>query len=567
MTKLSNQSNFVLITCVVTTIFIIPTNVEPFSEPRLWIFSCLSLISFLIFFFSGNKLYPVKPLKIVSNLIFGFIALLFVSAIGNNLTIPQFFLGAWARNNGLAFYVAIFMLFVVTVNLKSSGLAYSALKALSVTGIISVIYAWLQLLNFDVLNSFFPLYNSKLLVYSFFGNTNFFSAFFSFSFLANIAIICTPNFSKRDKIASFVIIFLSIPFLFIVDLQGLLLAIFGSVSIITFWLHFQFKSKNNFLTMSKIIYLIPLLLIGISALILKVQNRLNIQELISLEDRFYYWRSAFEMIRSNPWFGVGPDSFGNWIGIYRTKEFYYFRDQLGVDPGYTDNAHNVFLQIGATLGIPALVLYFLLLVFVLKRSLIAFRVTSNKLLVFSLITIFFSYLAQSLISIDHLGISVWGWVVGGILVNISLGGESLQRKKLDKTPKRILWNLELVFLILPITLSTYVTSDLIQVTRISNIFAKSILDSSFFERSQDFSYLFTLALNSNHASLRTDVATHLANKGKLEQALILAESTTKAFPREVKSWLLLSKIYKNMGRDMEYLEALEVLRELEPLRY
>lgn len=567
MTKLSNQSNLVLITCVFTTIFIIPTNVEPFSEPRLWIFSCLSLISFLIFFCSGNKLNTSKSLKIAYALIFGFISLLFVSAFSNNLTIAHFILGSWARNNGLAFYVAIFMLFVVTINLKSSGLEYSILKALSVVGIITVTYAWLQLLNLDVLNSFFPLYNSKLKVYSFFGNTNFFSAFFSFSFLANIAIICTPNFSKRDKIASFVIIFLSTPFLFVIDLQGLLLTIFGSMSIITFWFYSKFKSKHKFFSMSKLIYLIPLLFFSISTLILKVQNRINIQELITLQDRYFFWQSAFKMIRNNPWFGVGPDSFGNWVGIYRTKEFYDFREGLMVDPGFTDNAHNVFLQIGATLGIPALVLYVLLLVFVLKRTLIAFRVTTNKLLVFSLTTIFFSYLAQSLISIDHVGISIWGWVIGGVLVKISLGGERLQMTKLNRIPKKIYWNLKLALLILPITLSFYVTSDLIQVTRISNMFAKSILDSSFFERRQDFNYLLNLALNSNHASLRIDVATYLANRGKIEQALILTESTTKAFPRDIKSWVLLSKIYKNLGRDVEYLEVLDVLRELEPLRY
>jgi hypothetical protein len=306
---------------------------------------------------------------------------------------------------------------------------------------------------------------------------------------------------------------------------------------------------------------------GLLTLILKIQNRINIQELITLQDRIYFWQSALEMIRNNAWLGVGPDSFGNWIGIYRTKEFYVFREGLMVDPGFTDNAHNVLLQIGATLGIPALILYVLLLVFVLKRILVAFRVTTNKLLVFSLTTIFFSYLAQSLISIDHLGISVWGWLIGGTLVNISLNDERLQMETLNKVSKKIYWNLKLVLLILPITLIFYVTSDLIQVTRISNIFSKSILDSSFFERRQDFSYLLNLALNSNHASLRIDVATYLANRGKIEQALILTESTTKAFPRDIKSWVLLSKIYKNLGRDVEYLEVLDVLRELEPLRY
>ena len=557
MIKLRNHSSIVIITCVFTTLFIIPTSIEPFSEPRLFVLSSLSLIALLSFIHIRNELYKNRAFKVFYFLIAVFIFLLIVSAIINDLSFAQLILGAWARNNGLAYYVSLFILLIVTVNMKSTKLEYSILKALSFTGFIVNIYAWLQFANFDFYNSLFPLYNKNLVVYSVFGNTNFFSAFFSFSLLANLGV---RTFSAISLV-------FSLPLLFIVDLQGLVLSFFGLIAISCFWVNSQlirnFKSKS-FL---RLVYLIPFLFIGVLALFLRAQNRFNKQEFITLEDRSYFWQSAIEMIRNSPWFGVGPDSFGYWVGIYRSKEFYDFRNQLKTDPGYTDNAHNVLLHIAATLGIPALVLYCLIIFFVLWRALIAYRVCKDKFIVYVLITIFCAYLLQSIISIDHLGLSVWGWIIGGILVKLSIGDENLQVAKQVKLSRLSINKFKIIFLVILAILPIYVAVDLIKVSKVSNIFSNSILDRSFLTNKSNIDNIFNLAMNSNHASLRIDVAIHLANSGNLKQALSLAEATSKEFPRDIKSWVLLSKIYKNMDREKEYLGALNILRKLEPWRY
>ena len=567
MIKLRNHSSIVIITCVFTTLFIIPTSIEPFSEPRLFVLSSLSLIALLSFIHIRNELYKNRAFKVFYFLIAVFIFLLIVSAIINDLSFAQLILGAWARNNGLAYYVSLFILLIVTVNMKSTKLEYSILKALSFTGFIVNIYAWLQFANFDFYNSLFPLYNKNLVVYSVFGNTNFFSAFFSFSLLANLGVLSIQNFSIIMRTFSAISLVFSLPLLFIVDLQGLVLSFFGLIAISCFWVNSQlirnFKSKS-FL---RLVYLIPFLFIGVLALFLRAQNRFNKQEFITLEDRSYFWQSAIEMIRNSPWFGVGPDSFGYWVGIYRSKEFYDFRNQLKIDPGYTDNAHNVLLHIAATLGIPALVLYCLIIFFVLWRALIAYRVCKDKFIVYVIITIFCAYLLQSIISIDHLGLSVWGWIIGGILVKLSIGDENLQVAKQIKLSRLSINKFKIIFLVILAILPIYVAVDLIKVSKVSNIFSNSILDRSFLTNKSNIDSIFNLAMNSNHASLRIDVAIHLANSGNLKQALSLAEATSKEFPRDIKSWVLLSKIYKNMDRENEYLGALNILRKLEPLRY
>ena len=178
MIKLRNHSNMVIITCVFTTLFIIPTNIEPFSEPRLFVLSSLSLIALLRFIYLRNELYKNRAFNVFYFLIAAFIFLHIVSAIINDLSFAQLILGAWARSNGLAYYISLFILLIVTVNMKSTNLEYSILKALSFTGFIANIYAWLQFANFDFYNSLFPLYNKNLVVYSVFGNTNFFFSIF-----------------------------------------------------------------------------------------------------------------------------------------------------------------------------------------------------------------------------------------------------------------------------------------------------------------------------------------------------------------------------------------------------
>jgi O-antigen ligase len=551
------------------TLFIIPVNIDPFSSPRLFMLSVLSFIALVYFILSKAKIYADKPFKVFYLLVATFITLIIISAVVNNLSFSQLILGAWARNNGLAYYLSIFILLIFVTNLPNTGIEYSIVKILSYLGFVVNVYALLQFANFDYYNSIFPLYNTKLLVYSIFGNTNFYSAFFGFSFLANLGIVLNKNFSRKMRFFATISLLFSSPLLFVVDLQGLVIISLGSVAIIYFWMHSQVVKNLKNKSFLKYIYLIPLLFVSLITLILKNQNRLNRSELVSLEDRFYFWQSAIKMTGDNPWFGVGPDSYGNWVGIYRSKEFYSFRNELNIDAGYTDNAHNLLLQISSTLGIPALLLFCLIIFFVLWRSWIAYKVCSDKFVVFILIVIFCAYLLQSFISIEHLGLGVWGWTIGGILVNLSIINTipqtANQLKQFWLYINKI--KIKIIILLLVAILPIYVTVDLIQISRLSSVFSNSILDKTFFVSKKNLNYLLDLAMNSNHAPFRNDIAIHLANTGNLQQALVLAEATSEKFPREIRSWILLSKIYKNTDREKEYLDALAMLKKLEPLKY
>src|SRR4029079_17946564 len=71
--------------------------------------------------------------------------------------------------------------------------------------------------------------------------------------------------------------------------------------------------------------------------------------------RFYVWDVARQAILNHPLLGVGPGNFSIFFQSHRTS---LFADQNGV----FDDAHNLFLQLLASNGIPFGILFVILLV-------------------------------------------------------------------------------------------------------------------------------------------------------------------------------------------------------------
>jgi O-antigen ligase len=71
--------------------------------------------------------------------------------------------------------------------------------------------------------------------------------------------------------------------------------------------------------------------------------------------RFAVWDIADQAILQHPWLGVGPGNFQLYFERHRDKA-------LGNQDGVYDDAHNWFLQIGSTVGLPFLLLNLILIV-------------------------------------------------------------------------------------------------------------------------------------------------------------------------------------------------------------
>jgi len=138
----------------------------------------------------------------------------------------------------------------------------------------------------------------------------------------------------------------------------------------------------------------------------------------SITDRGYDWRAAVSMFKAHPLTGVGIDRYGSYFLQYRAPKYpLLFGYQVTVT-----NSHNVFLEIFSTAGLFAGLAYIAMLCLIGFRGYVALRNTQGKeqLLVAGVLSGWLVFVAQSTISVDSLVLSIWGWILGGAVVALSV---------------------------------------------------------------------------------------------------------------------------------------------------
>jgi O-antigen ligase len=166
-----------------------------------------------------------------------------------------------------------------------------------------------------------------------------------------------------------------------------------------------------------------------------------LQELLyknSVSVRGYYWRAGIKMLQENLWFGVGLDNYGSFFKQYREVGY-------PLKYGYSltsTNAHNVFIQHFATGGLLVGISYLLLTIFIFWRGIKSIKhFQGDERFVRSVFFIaWLAFQGQSLISIDNIGISIWGWVLGGVVVALSneANADKFNDPNYQKTTKSIM---------------------------------------------------------------------------------------------------------------------------------
>jgi tetratricopeptide (TPR) repeat protein len=130
-----------------------------------------------------------------------------------------------------------------------------------------------------------------------------------------------------------------------------------------------------------------------------------------------YWRAGLRMFQDHIWFGVGLDRYGAYFREYRDVA-----QVLRRGPNIGSNAaHNVFIQLGSTGGIFVLLSYLVLVGFVFWRGIVGLRkcVGTKQISFATFFAAWLTYMAQAIISIDNIALTIWGWVLGGAVVGLS----------------------------------------------------------------------------------------------------------------------------------------------------
>jgi O-antigen ligase len=397
----------------VITLYFQTNLADPFNSPKMWILFIVAywLTGYIESF--KSIIFANKTIKVTSYLILAFIVFaLFSTLFSDNYYISIF--GDTYRHNGFLSYLSLAIvmlattLFVRTFNIKQLyAVAY-------IVATVTAIYAFMQTSG----NDFVEWNNNYNSIIGTLGNPNFAAALMA---VIGVLIFSSIFISDFKNYIRFFGVVLAIALLVLIyksnARQGLLSYILGIGLFLIIWLLIKRRSLG-------------LVAIGGGVLIfiISVLGMLQFGPLErflykpSVSVRGYYWRAGIEMLKQNPLFGVGMDRYGAYFKEFR---------EVGYSMNYgfdltSSNAHNTFIQLFATGGIFFGASYLILNGYILKKAIFGLKNLggNNQLLLAGVFSAWMAFHAQSLVSIDNIGISIWGWVLGGSIIGLSVSASS-----------------------------------------------------------------------------------------------------------------------------------------------
>ncbi len=420
---------------LIVTVVVTPNStLDPINVPKLWMLSAFGFAAF--FMLTGNaKVLANQKNRILVISILSLPIFMFLGIFFTNSTINREFFGTYGRNTGFLTYfsfASIALLLAITRAEKARNKI-----ALGVSGAIGVnaIYGFIQAIGKDPQSwviSYTPVFGTL-------GNPDFISAFLGFGAAFPLAYL----FSKSTNLITKLLCGLYIP-ISLFDIyksgsqQGLI------VFAIVLGLVVYFEIRNLVKAKAVHMFYLALFFIAVVVAILGTLQKGPLADLIyrsSVSVRGYYWNAGIKMISENPLFGVGLDSYGDW---YRSS-----RSILATESNasvVSNSAHNVFIDIAATAGLPALFAYLAFIFLALKSSWKIYK-KNEKLDPFfiSVFVAWMGYLAQSTISINNLALAIWGWVLPGLLIGIERSQRLQNLESSTRIKKNLNENIKLDF--------------------------------------------------------------------------------------------------------------------------
>jgi hypothetical protein len=287
-------------------------------------------------------------------------------------------------------------------DLKSSG---KYLKFYAATALILTFYGFMQGAGKDPVGWVID-YNPFITTL---GNPNFTSGFLG---IAAIAIYLLAIEAKDRKVQVAWLIGL-LADLYILRKSGSIQGLFGFligaaiITIVKLWLVKKRYGQVALVTTGILGIPVALAVLNIGPLASKLYQG-------TLRNRLDYWQAAFNMFKEQPIFGIGIDRFGEY---YRENAV-----QVQVVQGQTtDNAHSIYMQLLATGGLALFIPYIVLIGYITYIGLRALINADgfNKIRISGIFGIWLGSVSVNIVAIDNLGVAVWFWITGGVLIALT----------------------------------------------------------------------------------------------------------------------------------------------------
>ena len=377
-------------------LFIFPLIIVPNSWPHTIIIRYLIFICFIIL---GIILLPKnsKNINIKDVLPLGlFVFFVFLSSLFSQYPFEAW-IGTIGRFTGFISYIGFIVLFFLAYNV-------SVMKPQNINKIISnwmfpiSLISVIGLLQYLGLN-LVPFSNNILDVsksYSTIGNSNHLG-----TFLLMPLPFAVYFFFQHLNVKSVIYLILIYGTLLTTLCRGAWIGLFAGFFLWVFYYKDQKKKRLILFTLILIIVTIILLPLNNWGLVNQAMSFSDEAELALEGDgeagsgRFYIWQNATKALPDSLLLGTGPDTL---VYIYPEgyKEFYSF-----------NKAHNIYLEIAVTMGIPALIFYLWFIIAIVKRT------NKQDEFHFAFYVMVMIYLVQGFFLVDVLTVYPIFWILLG----------------------------------------------------------------------------------------------------------------------------------------------------------
>ena len=422
------------------------------------------------------------------------------------------------------------------------------LSASLLVGVASLGYGLIQAVGRDPFEWVVP-YSP---VFGFLGNPNFQSSLLGILGSVIFAQILSAGVKLQIK-SAYVVFFLATIYVIgeTKSQQGYLVLLFGSGIALGIYVYQSSRTLG--------FSYLGLAAVGFLAVLVGSLNKGPLASLLYKDSVTYrgdYWRAGWNMTIENPIFGVGLDSYGDWYRRSRTIEA-----TLRRGPEVTSNAaHNVFLDFSAFGGLPLVLMYMALMVLVMISAIKVIKRSQGFNAGFvGLVAGWLAFQAQSIISINQIGLALWGWVLSGLIIGYEINTRGVEQVKERKSGNKVVKTVDLSAGTVVAMLVGLIIGVLVGMPPyVASAKYKGALETSNPTVIQAAAYIWPLDPSRMIQVSRT------LNENKLEsQGLEVALDATKKFPENYSVWATLNAM--NSATMEQKAQALTQMKRLDPL--
>ena len=551
--------NLILTGATTITLAFWTTFQDPFGPLKLFLLS--GLAAWLIGYLSvvNRKLLELKLIKGFIVILMSFLFSLSVATFATENKIAAI-MGDSQRNLGWLFYFALsILIFVTVIFMRIENIVYLVRFVIILCSILTT-YGLLQLNGIDFVD-WLNSYNAMIVTV---GNPNFAAALLAILNTVIVGTLLTDLISIKVKLYCIILIFFGVIVIFLSEAwQGLISLTLGISIILLIWL--QAKNKVVFYLAS-----LTFVSIGISAVLgmLRIGPLSDVLYKQSVSVRGYYWRAGIEMFQSNPILGVGIDRYGSYFKEFRELNY-------PLTYGYeitSTNAHNTFIQIFATSGIFTGAAYVVLILFIALVGVQGIRnsIKQERIILTTLMAAWIAYQASSFVSIENAGTSVWGWILGGTVVALSI-------EKLEKNSKSSLGPImpQSKFAVKQPLISLILASTVVLVFipvfrgESSTFIMKAVYNPGLTENVEYVKLESPKVLNNpmTNVSNKLLISTFLVNSGQISEGMNSLELILKDDFRNQDAANLLAVYYFQLNEIQRVISLRERIQKLDPYNF